>query len=208
MSYCVIVPFLSWLVLRQKPKLNHYIAGALCLLGIAFVAILGKNESAGNTEWVGDVLSATCGLFYALQIIYISKYAATEDGTVLLFFEILTVGVLFSIVTCSYEIPFHYSEIAFTLEIIWKILYLAVFATCFAQFAQMFAQKYVTPLSVALILSLEGVFGVIFELISGSEVMSVYIWIGFALIFVSQIIGEADPITALREKFNKNKNNS
>ena len=72
----------------------------------------------------------------------------------------------------------------------------------------MFAQKYVTPLSVALTLSLEGVFGVIFELISGSEVMSVYIWIGFALIFVSQIIGEADPITALREKFNKNKNNS
>lgn len=207
-SYCVIVPFLSWLVLRQKPKLNHYIAGALCLLGIAFVAILGKNESAGNTEWIGDVLSATCGLFYALQIIYISKYAATEDGTVLLFFEILTVGVLFSIVTCSYEIPFHYSEISFNFEIIWKILYLAVFATCFAQFAQMFAQKYVTPLSVALILSLEGVFGVIFELISGSEVMSVHIWIGFALIFVSQIIGEADPITALREKFNKNKNNS
>lgn len=207
-SYCVIVPFLSLIVLKQKPKASHYIAGGLCLLGIAFIAILGKNESAGNTEWIGDILSVCCGLFYALQIIYIAKYASNEDGAILLFFEVLTVAVLCSVVSCSFEIPFHYSEIVFDFEIVWKILYLALFATCFAQFAQMFAQKYASPISVALILSLEGVFGVIFELISGAQVMSLYIWIGFALIFVAQIIGETDPINALKNKFNKNKNNS
>ena len=195
--YCVLVPFLSWLILKKKPKLSHYVAGALCITGIAFVAVLGKNEAHGSNEWIGDLLSAVSGLFYSLQIIFISKYAESDDAMILLFFEIATVAVLCFLTT-------------FTFEIVWKILYLAVFATCFSQFTQMIAQKYVAPFSVALLLSLEGVFSVVFELISGASAPSVFIWIGFAFIFLSQIVSEIDPIELIKQRREKNKieNNS
>lgn len=208
--YCVLVPFLSWLILKKKPKLSHYVAGALCITGIAFVAVLGKNEAHGSNEWIGDLLSAVSGLFYALQIIFISKYAESDDAMILLFFEIATVAVLCFLTTFTFEFSKHHAEISFNFEIVWKILYLAVFATCFSQFTQMIAQKYVAPFSVALLLSLEGVFSVVFELISGASAPSVFIWIGFVFIFLSQIVSEIDPVELIKQRREKNKieNNS
>lgn len=203
--YCVLVPFMSWIMLKKKPKIRHYVAAVTCLVGIAFVALVGKHES-GSNELLGDALSLLSGVFYALQIIYISKYAENDDGIVLLFFEALVVAVLNSIITLTCEIPFHYSKLHFGFNEIWKIAYLAVFASCFAQFAQMFAQKVVSPMSVALILSLEGVFSVFFEVISGGSKMTVWIAIGFAIIFISEIIGEVDFVNLIKKR--KIKNNS
>ncbi|MBQ7373216.1 MAG: DMT family transporter, partial [Clostridia bacterium] len=40
--YVVLVPFLSWLFLKKKPTLKNYVATALCFVGIAFVAVIGK----------------------------------------------------------------------------------------------------------------------------------------------------------------------
>lgn len=203
--YCVLVPFMSWLMLKKKPKIRHYVAAVTCLIGIAFVALVGKHES-GSNELLGDALSLLSGVFYALQIIYISKYAENDDAIVLLFFETLVVAVLNSVVSLSCEIPFNYSKLSFGFDEIWKIAYLAVFATCFAQFAQTYGQRVVSPVSVALILSLEGVFSVLFELLTGASKMTVWIAIGFVVIFLSEIIGEVDFVNMIKKR--KIKNNS
>ena len=118
--------------------------------------------------------------------------------------EILTVAVLCLSLSAVIEFPHHYKELSFSGEIVWKILYLALVCTLFAQGGQMFAQKHVQPTAIALIFSLEAVFGVIFELILGDAKLNSYMIIGFAVIFLAQIISEVG-FTQIISLINKRK---
>ncbi len=187
--YVVIVPFLSWLFLSKKPTFNNCLGAILCMVGIAFVAIIGKNEH-GSKEFLGDMLSLGSGIFYAFQIIFISKHAQDEDVIQLLIVEILTVALICTCITCAIEFPLHYGEFSIPQGSVWKILYLAFACTLFAQFGQMIAQKHTPAMSVALIFSLESVFGVIFEILLGDARITAYMVIGFVLIFFAEIISE------------------
>ncbi|MBQ4099688.1 MAG: DMT family transporter [Clostridia bacterium] len=204
--YVVLVPFLSWLFLKKKPTFKNYLATALCFVGIAFVAVIGKKDSASN-EILGDILSIASGIFYALQIIFISKHTEKEDAMQLLIVELLTVAVLCSIISLSTEFSLHASKFSMSGEAIWKLLYLAFICTLFAQFGQMVAQKYAPPMSVALIFSLESVFGVVFELLLGDANLTVFIIIGFVFIFIGEIVSEVDLKQLLNPIF-KRKNES
>ena len=204
--YVVLVPFLSWLFLKKKPTFKNYLATALCFVGIAFVAVIGKKDSASN-EILGDILSIASGIFYALQIIFISKHTEQEDAMQLLIVELLTVAVLCSIISLSTEFSLHASKFSMSGEAIWKLLYLAFICTLFAQFGQMVAQKYAPPMSVALIFSLESVFGVVFELLLGDANLTVFIIIGFVFIFIGEIVSEVDLKQLLNPIF-KRKNES
>ena len=203
--YVVLVPFLAWLFLSKKPVISNYIGAVICLVGIAFVAIVGKNEHASK-EFLGDLLSLASGFFYAFQIIYISKHAEKEDAMQLLIIEILTVAVLCVLITSTIEIPMHYSELIIPKGFIWKMFYLSLVCTLFAQFGQMIAQKYTPATSVAIIFSLEAVFGVIFELILGEAKMTGYLITGFVLIFVAELVSEIG-IKRLISIFKKDKSN-
>lgn len=202
--YCVLVPFMSWFFLKRKPKPKNYLAAILCFVGVAFVALLGKSES-GNNELLGDILTLFCGVFYALQIIYIEKYMQTEESIPILFVELGSVAVLCLILTSFMEFPRYYSEFSLSTEAIWKILYLAIFATCFAQFGQMIGQKYTSPTSTSLILSLETVFGVVFDLLLGNAKLTPFIVTGFIIIFVAELVNELS-FTSIKMKITERKN--
>ncbi len=201
--YVVLVPFFSWIFLSKKPFFRNYVGAVICMIGIAFVALVGKNEH-GNREFLGDILSLASGIFYAFQIIYIAKHAENEDAIQLLIIEILTVAVLCICVTGALEFPLHYQEFSIPQGFVWKILYLALVCTLFAQFGQMIAQKYTPATSVAILFSFEAVFGVIFELIFGNAQITVYLIVGFVLIFVSEIVSEIG-VKKLFSSLNKNR---
>ncbi len=46
-AYCVLVPFVSWLLMRQRPAARNIVAAALCLTGVGFVS-LGSGLGAGS----------------------------------------------------------------------------------------------------------------------------------------------------------------
>lgn len=204
--YVVLVPFLSWLFLNKKPVFRNYAAAVLCFVGIAFVALLGRNEH-GSSELLGDLLTIASGIFYALQIIYISKSVEKEDAMQLLIVELLTVAVLCSICSGIFEFSMHASEFSINFDVIWRLLYLALVCTLFAQFGQIVAQKYVSPMSIALIFSLESVFGVLFELLLGDIRLTPFIIIGFVCIFISQLVSEIS-IKDIKEAISNRKKKS
>ena len=39
-AYCVFVPFIGWIVLREKPKMYHIVAATMCAVGIIFVSVV------------------------------------------------------------------------------------------------------------------------------------------------------------------------
>lgn len=188
--YCVLVPFLSWLILKKRPSAKNFVAAGICLTGVLIIAFFGRVET-GSNETLGDWLTVVCGLFYALQMVYIAKYRE-DDSMLLLTVEILTAAVLCSLTSAIFEFPRHYNELQLTFEAGWKILYLGIMATCFAQFAQLYGQKWTTATTTSIIMCFEGVFGVVFELIFGYNNLNAYIIIGFSLIFLTLIVNETD----------------
>lgn len=201
-SYCVMVPFLAWLITKIAPKPYNVISAVLCIVGIGFVAFSGESEQASNTL-LGDGLTLVCAIFYGLQIIFISRYQdAGEDTSVLLVLQLLTVGVVCAVLSVIFELPQGTAGYSLDIEKILKIGYLAVVCTMLAQMAQIYGQKFTTPNQASLILSLEAVFGTLFSVILGDEKLTVGLVIGFIIIFIAMIINELklDPLKLFNNK--------
>ena len=191
--YCVISPFLVWIMLKVKPKAYNLVSAFLCIVGVGFVSFAG-GDSGGFNTLLGDGLTLVGAVFYSLQIIFIDKYQGEgHSPSNLLIVELLTVGTVCAILSLTTELPFSENGIklyALNTEQILKILYLTLGCTAFAQFAQMFGQKYANPNQASLILSLEAVFGTLFSVIFGVEKLTLWLGIGFVIIFLAMMITE------------------
>lgn len=200
--YCVITPFLLWIMYKKKPKFYNLLSAGLCLLGIGLLS-LSSSEETGELVMLGNVLTVVSAVFYSLQIICIDHcHSKGDDNMVMLFFEIVVVGVVLMILSLTTELP-KLGIDAFKLngEQILKIEYLTLVCTLFAQMAQILGMKYTTPIQTSLILSLEAVFGALFSVILGEESFSLTLGLGFAIVFLSMMITEfkLDPLKLLRK---------
>lgn len=184
--YCIIVPFISWAVTKEKPDSYNIISAILCLLGIALVSTSGNDFSS---ICKGDLLTLLGGIFFALHLVAVSIFAKNRDILLLTMLQFFFAAVFSWILALFYNvIP---KEIDYTSAV--SIIYLAVVATCICYILQNVGQKYTSPTSAALILSLEAVFGVIFSIIFTEEKLNERLILGFAIIFISIIISETKP---------------
>ena len=193
-SYCVMCPFLVWLFFRKRPKSHNVISAVLCIVGIGFIALSGDNSN-GSNMFLGDALTLLCAVFYGFQIILISRFQEKgSDSIRLLVMELFMVGIIHAIVSLIFELPKTGIEgYALNAEQIGKIIYLTVVCTLFAQFAQIFGQKFTTANQSSIILSLEAVFGVIFSVILGDEQLTAPLIVGFVIVFGAILISELKP---------------
>ncbi len=189
-SYCVMVPFIVWIMTRRAPKLYNVISAVLCLVGIGFVSFSSKLE-LGSEYLIGDMLTLVCAVFYGLQLIFIDKYQQSgEDNVTLLVIELLTVGLVCGVLSLIVELPFRPQGFALNLEQILKIGYLTIVCTLYAQLFLIYGQKHTTVNQSSIILSLEAVFGTLFSVILGNERLTAGLIIGFIIIFIAMIINE------------------
>ena len=207
-SYCVMCPFLLWIVFKEKPKFYNIFSAVLCLIGIGFIALANSGGASGNVL-LGNSLTLVSAVFFGLQIIFIARFMKDgHDNIQLLIAEILTAGVIMSVYTLCVELPIYgASEFYLNSEQIWKIVYLTVACTLFAQTAQIIGQKYTSANQSSLILSLESVFGTLFSVLFADEKLSALIIVGFITVFIAMIITELklDPIKLFTRK-NEDKN--
>lgn len=197
-SYCVMCPFIVWLLFRRRPKLYNVIAAVLCIAGIGFVALSGGSDETGNNLFLGDALTLLGAVFYALQIITIDRFSGksgnSDDKMNLIIIELTTVGVIFALCSLCFELPVNgIAAYAMSGEQILKIGYLALICTAFAQSAQLIGQQYATASQSSIILSLEAVFGTLFSVMAGSESLTVWLIVGFVVIFAGMTVSELTP---------------
>lgn len=201
-SYCVMCPFITWLLFKKKPKLYNVIAAALCIVGIGFVALSGDN--AEGDFILGDGLTLVGAVFFGLQIIFIDKFQKDGcDAVKLLIPELLTAGVIIGIASLIFELPSRgIGAYALNFDQIIKIGYLTLVCTLFAQFAQITGQKFTSANQSSIILSLESVFGVLFSVLFANEKVTLFVLLGFVIIFIAMLISELhlDPIKLFTRK--------
>lgn len=192
----IMIPFISWLISKNKPKLQTILLVSLALLGVGVLSFESGRFSLG----VGDILVLLGAFFFATQIAYLEKATKDSDPVRINFMQILTATVLSSI---SFAVNSQGIQGANVREGILPILFLGIFSTCICFLVQTSAQKYVSASKVGIILSLEGVFGGIFSVVLGFETLTVKLVIGGTLIVVASIMSNIDLSQKVEEIYEK-----
>ena len=184
--YCIIVPFLAYPFTKIKPDKYNVIASFLCIFGITLISVTGSDFSSICR---GDLLTLLGGIFFSLHMIAVSTFSQGRNILLLTMLQFLFAGLIVWIPALMLEtFP---SDLSLTGA--GAVLYLTIFATCLCYIFQNAGQKFTTPSTAALILSLEAVFGVIFSVIFTSETVSFKMFIGFSLVFLAIIVSELKP---------------
>ncbi|MGN8897518.1 DMT family transporter [Flavonifractor sp. HCP28S3_F3] len=192
--YCVIVPFLYWIIAKRRPDKFNVLAAFLCIGGIALVSVTGSNASAFN---LGDVLTLIGGFFFACHIVAVAKYSEGRDIFILTTLQFASfaifswIGVLVTQTTVSPSV--------FNQDLIFGLAYLVIFSSCGALLFQNIGQKYTAPATAAVLLSLEAPFGVLFSILLTDERPTALMFLGFALIFLAVVCSETK-FSFLRKK--------
>ncbi len=190
--YCILVPFLAWLLFHKRPDLYNVAAALFCVAGIGLVSLGGELGMVG-----GDVLTMLGGVMFALHILAVPRYAAKSDVILLTILQFATMAVLSWLGVLLTGQPM----IAIPLDNWLRIGYLAVFATALALLFQNIGQAHTPPAAAAVLLSLEAPFGVLFSVLFGSERPTGAMYCGFALIFFAIIVSETKLSFLPRKKF-------
>ena len=192
--YCVIVPFLYWVIAKRRPDKFNILAAFLCIAGIALVSVTGSNATAFN---MGDVLTLIGGFFFAAHIVAVAKYSEGRDIFILTTLQFASFAV-FSWIGVLITRP-ALTPGVFDQSLIFSLAYLVIFASCGALLFQNIGQKYTAPSTAAVLLSLEAPFGVFFSILFANERPTPLMFVGFALIFLAVVCSETK-FSFLRKK--------
>lgn len=186
--YCVIVPFLFWMVAKRRPTVFNIVAAVLCVVGVGFVSLSGDELSIG----FGDGMTLVCSVMFAAHIVATSVVAKRSDIMALTVVQFAVAGVLGVVMGVATEPLPDLSSI--TPEFLFNMAYLIIFASCIGLGFQNAAVAKVPPSQAAILLSLESVFGVLSSVIFYGENLTVALGFGFVLIFCAVVLSEAFPI--------------
>ena len=190
--YCVIVPFMTWLLFRERPDRYNVAAALLCIVGVGLVSL-----TDALTISVGDAFTLLGAVLCAANIIAVARLGRGKD--VMLF----TVVQLATVALCAWALAlttetFEFSALARP-EVIWPMLYLCVMATSACLVLMNVGLVWSEPAPAAVILSLEAVFGVILAVIFYGDPLTPRLLAGFTLIFVGVLCSETK-FSFLRKK--------
>ncbi|HUT80166.1 MAG TPA: DMT family transporter [Candidatus Bathyarchaeia archaeon] len=197
--YVVLVPIFASLLLKKPPHYLSWIGIVVAVGGLALLSIDSFNLQFSDI--LGDLLVFIGAFGYAFHIIFIDKFVEKIHYSSLVVFQTGTVAILAWIASAiSWDENFAFTHTYFTNQVIFTIVFTGVIATALILAAQTFAQKKTTPTHVALIFTMEPVFGALFAFIFVHEVPTVRQWIGCALILASMIFQQLIDIYLNRRK--------
>ncbi len=183
----VMVPFIVWAISRHKPKTQTFVLATTTLIGIAILTLNFENGLSFNS---GDISVLLCALMFALHIAYLGIFSKGLNTKVLTFLQLFTAGFVSTVVFLVADI--NAVTTASLQKGILPTVYLALFSTLFCYFFQTKGQQIVPPGKVGIILCTEGLFGSIFAIILGLEVVTSGIIIGGLIIITSVMLTEVD----------------
>ncbi|MDD3306030.1 MAG: DMT family transporter [Acetobacterium sp.] len=179
----IMVPFIYWVVKKQRPDQYNFVAAFIMLLGLALLTI---DFSIGFSVNPGDALTLLCALLYAGHIVAVGIYSKQHDPIAL---TVIQLGF-----AAAVSLAYVFISGEFTLDIpvpgLLNGLYLGIFCTFLAFLGQTVAQKYTNSTHAAIILSLEAVFGSLLAIIILSDNFTSIMFLGCLIIFMGILTAE------------------
>ena len=173
-SYVVIVPFVSWLILRKRPQAKAFAAGILALCGIGLISLNG----ALRIE-LGDLLSLMFALVYSVLIVVTGICAKKVNPLAMSFYQYLAAGLLALAATLFYE----GRPQAYSLPGVGAMAYLMLANTVGAYTLQNIAQRYTSDTHSAVLLSMESVIGYFCGVVLYGDPFTLRVLLGGMMVF-------------------------
>ena len=179
----VMVPFISWVINKDRPKPRLILLALTALAGVAVLSFQ-KGELVFS---LGDLLVLLCALLFAMHITWLEKATQGRNPSSINFVQILTaaVGSFIILLLRGWHAEVARADLKAGL---WPILFLGLLSTSLCFFLQTHAQKYTSAAQVGVILSLEGFFGSFFAVVLGFEPLTASLIIGGAMIFSAAVL--------------------
>lgn len=154
----VLVPVISVILFRRRASLWTWLGVVLAFLGTYFMTIPATGGLSASAVNRGDVLTLVCAVCFALQIIFVGRATAADEGghpyEHISFLQTAIAAVLMTITFPLVEHP----HITLSATVISAILITGLLGTAAAFTIQTWAQQFLPATHTALIFALEPVF--------------------------------------------------
>lgn len=189
--YVVIVPIIAYFLFSKKIHNSVWPSVLMCLVGGLFLSELGNLRVR-----FGDSLVVVGAFFWAFHIVFISKFLKIFNYPITIAtFQCLSASLI------SF-IPAFYSEFI-SLKLIsmetTELIYAGVLSSGIAFMLQVFGQQNLSPAPVAIIFSLEGVFGSIAAWIILDQYLNEFKIFGIIIILSAVIFSQLAPMYGKRK---------
>jgi len=152
--YAIFVPLIAAVFFRHKISRMQWFAVGLATIGMGFLSLHGL------TMGLGEFLVLVGALFFALHIIGLGRWSPNRDSYALAMIQMATVGLL--ALAGSLKSGFHAPHD----RGVWAVvIYCAIVASAFAFIVQTWAQSFMSPTSVGIILTMEYIFAAVFGVV-------------------------------------------
>lgn len=151
-AYFVFIPLLALLLFREKPDFRTFPGIAVVLIGLFFM--MNCEASALLSE--GILYLVLADVVIALTILTISRYSASSNPSIIAMGQ-LFFSFIISVVCWIVEVLFFGKSFTLSIEpSFWIcVLYISLFIRGLYSIVQLYAMRYVSPLSSSLIFSTE-----------------------------------------------------
>lgn len=203
-TYCVIVPFVWWVVGRKRPSALNVVTALMAVCGIWLVSV--SSSDSGLSLGFGEGMTLVCAFVFAVHIVSVSKFSQHGDVLTMTVVQFVTEGLCgLALGALTEQAP---TLSTFTPELLGQLAFLVLLASIFCFGVQNIALAHVPPAQASLLLSLESVFGVIFGILLYGDVLTARLVVGFVVIFAAIAANETLPsldLKRLKLPFSKGK---
>jgi drug/metabolite transporter (DMT)-like permease len=175
--YVVLTPIVAAVILRKNITLVEWFAVLVATIGLALLSFNGFHFG------IGEFLVLVSALLFALHIVGLGEWSKGLDSYALTVLQLGTCAVVTFLASLK-------SGFAGPPDsgVWWSIIYTAIFATALAFIVQTWAQSFIAPSSVAVILAAEVVFAAGFGIWLLDEPVTLRIALGGLLVIASMYL--------------------
>lgn len=179
--YIVLVPLLSFLVLRSSVTLLQWVSVGIAAVGMYFICI---NEGFSINK--GDFYTLVCAFCFAGQIICVDKVIANLDGVRLSLIQFAVCTLLNGALMLIFENP----SLSSVLQGWAPIAYAGIMSSGVAYTLQIVGQKHCAPVLACMLMSLESAFALLSGWLFLGQSMSMREIFGCGLVFAAIMLAQ------------------
>ena len=189
----IFVPIIGYILNRTRIRTNTAAGIVICITGLFLMTYTAEGFNLN----LGDVLCIIGSAAFAFQIIFTEKYVSNFDTTLLTILQMYFAAFIGFIAAFIFE-PF---PVSITPKSLYSLLFMAVLCTALSFWVQTTCQKFTTSSHVAIIFTMEPLFGALASWLLLGERLGVRGIIGGVLIISSMIISEIElPLSKKKEE--------
>jgi drug/metabolite transporter (DMT)-like permease len=173
-TYVVLTPVFTALLLRERVAGSTWAAVGLATVGLALLSLNGFSVG------VGEAITLLAAALYALHIVGLGRYSASEIATGLSVVQMVVIALLCVVGAAPGGIVLPDSPGRWA-----SVLYMVVFASILALWVQTWAQAHMPATRAAIVMTLEPVFAAFFAVTLGDETATLRMLAGGALVLAA-----------------------